>query len=386
MKNVSAKTFWLCILAGVAIRFLFMQAGYNYDFESYCVVGDLAAAGKNVYANTHRYNYGPVWFTLLGLFWKISSCFTRNILVFRALIVSTLTLADFLIARLIAKRAGNFWGALFFLNPISLIITGYHNQFDNIAVLLAALAVSFIEKSCEASAIKTEDLCGTALLSLSMITKHILWAFPVWLLMNMKINPRKKFIYAFVPPILFLMSFAPYWREGADGIISNVFLYKSYNNFPLFAFGVMNHFGISIPFQEYICLPAFGLLMAATAYIFRNKDIYESFMLYTIVLVCVSSAIANQYVAIPCMAMVLVFRGKSAVYFLVCGIFLLFSNGGLHLAIFLNNHYGIDFNIFTNFLRSGSIMYTSSSWCLLCYLIHYYRNGRDVLSLQAEKI
>ncbi len=80
MKNVSAKTFWLCILAGVAIRFLFMQAGYNYDFESYCVVGDLAAAGKNVYANTHRYNYGPVWFTLLGLFWKAASHFTRNIL------------------------------------------------------------------------------------------------------------------------------------------------------------------------------------------------------------------------------------------------------------------------------------------------------------------
>ena len=376
MKNVSAKTFWLCIFAGVAIRFVLMSLGHNFDFDSYCTVGELVAAGKNVYANTHRYNYGPVWFTLLGLFWKISSHFTRNITAFRVLIVSTLTIADFLIARLIAKKAGNFWGAVFFLNPISLIITGYHNQFDNAAVLMGALAVCFIEKSCGDSAVKAEDICGTALLSLSLITKHILWAFPLWLLLNTKIITRKKLLYAFVPVILFLLSFAPYWREGADGIIHNVFLYRSYNNFPLFAFGVMNHFGILIPLQEYICLPAFGLLMAAAAYMFRDEDICESFMLYTIVLVCVSSAIANQYVAIPCMAMVLIFLEKSAMYFLMCGVFLLFSNGGLHLPLFLHKHYGIAFNVVTNFLRSGSIMYTSSAWCLLFYII-YYAHNRD---------
>ena len=368
MKNMNAKAFWMCIIAGVITRFVLMSLGHNFDFDSYCIVGELAAAGKNIYANTHRYNYGPVWFTLLGLFWKISSCFTRNILTFRVLIVSTLTLADFFIARLITKKAGNFWGAVFFLNPISLIITGYHNQFDNLAVLIGAYAALTIEKSCQDSAIKAEDICGTALLSLSLIIKHILWAFPLWIIINTKINTRKKLLYVFVPVILFLMSFAPYWQEGSHGIIRNVFLYRSFNNYPLFALGIMNHFGVSIPLQKYICLPAFGLFMAAGAYIFRDKDIDESFMLYTIVLVCVSSAIANQYIAIPCMAMILLLRNKSALYFLIAGVYLLCNGDGLHiLAKFTPN-------IATKILSSGGVMYTILSWCLLLLIINYYRN------------
>ncbi|MBQ6111682.1 MAG: hypothetical protein IJL01_04735, partial [Synergistaceae bacterium] len=80
-KNNYSKIFWISVLAGITLRFVLMTLGHNFDFESYCIVGKLAAHGKNIYANTGRYNYGPVWFTLLGILWNIASYFQQNILV-----------------------------------------------------------------------------------------------------------------------------------------------------------------------------------------------------------------------------------------------------------------------------------------------------------------
>ncbi|MBQ7221793.1 MAG: hypothetical protein IJS28_12540 [Synergistaceae bacterium] len=375
MSNMKAKTFWLCIFAGVIIRFVLMSLGHNFDFESYCIVGELASAGKNIYANTPRYNYGPVWFTLLGLFWKTSSLFTHSIIIFRCFIVGTLTLADFFIALLISKKAGNFWGAVFFLNPISLIITGYHNQFDNLAVLTGALAILCIEKSSAEREIKPADIYGTALLSLSLITKHIAWAFPLWILLNSRIDTRKKFIYAFIPPLLFLMSFLPYWSEGCRGIIKHVFMYGSFNNFPLSGVGIMAHLGITIPLQKYIFPSAFVLLMTLGAYLFRRNDICSSFMIYTIFMVCVSSAIANQYLAIPCMALILLCRKTSAAYFLLGFLYLLCDEAGLHIPFWLHERFGFEMSFPVKIISSGDVMYTLLAWCLLFCIVHCYRNN-----------
>ena len=375
MKNVNAKTFWLCVLAGIVIRFVLMCLGHNFDFESYCIVGELAASGKNIYANTPRYNYGPVWFTLLGLFWKAASYFTHNTFIFRCFIVGTLTLGDFFITQIISRIAGTFWSIIFFLNPISLIITGYHNQFDNLAVLVGALAVMCIEKSCTERDIKPEDMYGIVLLSLSLIIKHIMWAFPLWVLLNRNITTRKKVMYTFIPPFLFLMSFAPYWDEGSQGIIRHVFMYGSFNNFPLSGVGIMKLFGISIPLEKYIYRPSFGLLMLAGAYLFRRENIYHSFLLYTISLVCFSSAIANQYLAIPCMAVIILCRKKSLLYLLIGLVYLSCDGNGLHIPFSLHKHFGYELGIFAKIISNGSIMYTVFAWCLLYYLISYYRNN-----------
>ena len=377
-KNVRARIFWLCIFAGVIVRFVLMRLGQNFDFESYCIVGRLASEGRNVYAETTRYNYGPVWFTLLGMFWRLSSFFLHNIAVFRVMIVGMLTLADFLIARTISHKAGNFWGLVFFLNPVSLIITGYHNQFDNIAVLAGIYAVLFLEKtSCEHD-IKFGDICGIILLSLSLVIKHILWAFPLWILLSRKIDTRKKVFYAFIPPVIFLMSFAPYWSGGYSGIVRNVFLYKSFNNYPFFGLTMLNHFGLYLPLQQYICLPIFGLLMLGCAYLFRCENIADSFMLYTMALVAFSSAIANQYLAIPCMAVVLIMRRKSVAYFLLGLVFLSCNSNGLHIPLWLEKHCGIDCGFIGRLSGSGA-MYSLFAWCLAVYLACYWRKNHRKL-------
>lgn len=368
--NINAKIFWLSVILGIIIRFVLMTLGHNFDFESYCIVGELAAAGKNVYANTARYNYGPIFFTILGIFWKIAD----NVQVFRIFIVTLLTLADLSIALLIRRRAGGLWAALFFLNPVSLIITGYHNQFDNIALALGAWALVCCEDSLSQKKFTFKDSAAIILLSLSLITKHILCFFPLWLIFNKRINTLKKFIYSFIPPILFLASFIPYWSEGSAGIIRNVFLYKSFNNFPLIGLSIINFFSITIPFQSRICLPVFGMLMLAGAYFFRREEIYDLFMLYTIALVCFSSAIANQYLAIPCMAVIILMRWKSLIYFIIGFLFLSCNGNGLHILSYIHS-LGIQQNFLMKLPGSGG-MYSLFAWCLLFYLLSYSHSHR----------
>lgn len=101
MKYKNQKLIFTLIILGIIIRFSLMLCGHNFDFESYCIVGKLASAFKNVYANTTRYNYGFIFFCVQGLFYKLSF---GNETVYRILIVSLLTLADLGIACIIADK------------------------------------------------------------------------------------------------------------------------------------------------------------------------------------------------------------------------------------------------------------------------------------------
>ncbi len=125
----------LCIrvvLVGIFLRFFVMTKGHNFDFESYCIVGKIAGNFGNVYAETYRYNYGPIFFCVLGLLYRISAFTNNPTIIFRILIVSILTLADLGIMGFIAKKYSKKKALIFFLNPVSIIITGYHlfNYFE----------------------------------------------------------------------------------------------------------------------------------------------------------------------------------------------------------------------------------------------------------------
>lgn len=129
---------------GIMLRYLVMSLGYNYDFTSYCIVGEISGNLRNVYAETTRYNYGPIFLCIQGVFYRISQIKPDNwMLIYRVMIVTVLTMADLGIAAFIANRHSYFKALVFFLNPVSIIITGFHNQFDNIAVMLALISTLF---------------------------------------------------------------------------------------------------------------------------------------------------------------------------------------------------------------------------------------------------
>lgn len=367
------KIFWfvsnvlLCIVVRFVIGVVFSP--YNeFDFRQELLTGEIAASGRNVYAEQQYYNYGPIFFIILGLFHKAASCFSNNVLVFKLMLTSILTLADMLTAILIAKKAGLKWGIIFFWNPISLHVGVYTSQFDALAFALVAYGINFLEKSSESKTITFNDMYGVILLSLSFITKHILWAFPLWILFSDKIASRKKILYAFIPPLLFLASFIPYWNEGHQGIINNVFLYRSGKNFPLIAFGVVKYtLGRLLPMLGKISFPAFPtyvILISLSGYVFRHEQVYDSFLLYTMAMVCFASGIYENYFTIPLMAIFIFSQSKSIppgwlskyIYFLF---------------YFIRPKLVVDNLVGWEFLNARC---TLMVWCLLYYLVYYYNN------------
>src|SRR6185369_1491861 len=96
-----------------------------------------------------------------------------------------LTLGDVAIWAVLRGRHGSRVAALFFLNPVSILITGLHGQFDNLAVLAALLAMLVMGEHeagrTAAAPGRGRWLCGLALIGLSLCVKHLLFVFPAWL-------------------------------------------------------------------------------------------------------------------------------------------------------------------------------------------------------------
>ena len=313
--------FLLILLAGLAARMGMASLGHNYDMDSYRIVVGILDQGGNVYAGTERYNYGPVWFQILhGLDFLAG----HNETAFRYLVAGFLSLVDVGICLFLWRKFGQAAACLFFLNPISIIITGFHSQFDNLAILIGLLAAGLMGEDMERP-VNRRKFLALIVLGLSIATKHILFAFPLWLAVKQK-GGWQKVVVLLVPNLVFLLSFAPYWQSGQQGIIHNVFLYRSQTNnyfYSMFApLGLQkiltgSHFW-------FFCLALFAL-------VYRRKGVVESLLAYTCVLVAASPAIVGQYLAIP-IAFVAVRWGVLTALFTIFGTWeLLVHHNGLEL-------------------------------------------------------
>ena len=359
------------LFLGIMLRLLVSLIGYNYDFKSYLIVGDIVSHGKNVYVETTRYNYAFIFSWILGFFYWISMFFGQfQIFIYRYLIIVVLTLSDIGIFYFIFKNGNIKLAILFFLNPISIIITGYHNQFDNIAVLLSLIAIQNFEYTGNKFSYK--DFLSIFFLSLSLVIKHILFLFPLWILFSNKLPLKKKLMYSIIPPIIFLFSFVPFFGNGGlEGILNNVFLYKSYNNSPLI-----------MPFAVIFCnsiiknslFYIFFAFMILFGIIFRKQAIKNLLLFYFLCLVTFSSAVANQYLAIPLVAVILLGLGLKYIYSIAIGLYLVFSPDGLNIIQFTNINVG--------YMQIAG--YTCAVWILLgiiiLNLINVFKEKREKLN------
>lgn len=368
-KKISNEyiVFTIFISAGIMLRFIAMSLGHNYDFESYCVVGEIAGNLKNVYANTVRYNYGPIFFMIQGTLYRLAQVRPHEwVSVFRVLIVSILTVTDLAITAFVARRYSLRKAIVFFINPVSIIITGLHNQFDNMAILFALLSILFYNEDEEFT---KKDAGFVAMFTLSLVTKHIMFMLPLFLLLKKGLPLKKKALYAFVPPILFLLSFVPFVinnRDAFNGVKDNVFLYRSMHNAPL-----LKYFYDFIHFPESGIFVVYLLMMAAFAFVVRKWTFEKIVLTYLIAMVCFSSAVANQYLAIPMVALCVLDVGIfNKLYMLVVTIFLLLhKNGvGIYTRIIRVNYKGTDLSKRVYwYVKNG---YTFAAWILLFALIY----------------
>jgi len=217
-------------LAGFAVGIiarLYLAYYYygNFDQESYEIVAGIMRSGGNIYAETTRYNYGFVWSYLLLAFYHLSEWLY---LPFHFIVRGALTGVDILVAvfvGMIASRLSPGKGAsaavIYILNPVSILITGYHGQFENLASLPLLLAVYMILR-LPSTPRRWLWLLGV----LSLLIKHIT-LFGVWMLFLQVASKRKATLMMAAAGGVFLLSFLPYLPEGQEGILQNVLLYRS---------------------------------------------------------------------------------------------------------------------------------------------------------------
>jgi hypothetical protein len=295
----NSRLFLWAALAGIALRLIISLKGNNWDLGSYEIVSSLVLKGKNVYAHTERYNYGPIWCYILALLRLPGFGFPFFLSLF-------LSLVDVSIAYLFYRR-GNFTASLFFIfSPASIIISGFHRQFDNLAILLVFSAVFYAERKLSKSGGENlsvnETLVFSVILGISIITKHIFAFFPLWQFFRIK-GTRQKLIVLFIPAAMFLISFLPFLPEGFEGIKQNVFLYSSKDNAPLY-YAFFNRLADLVLPQLHLSarqLPKllFFAAIIISGYLLRKRSLFEGFAFYTICIVLFSSAVACQYLVIP---------------------------------------------------------------------------------------
>ncbi len=283
---------YVIVLVGIGLRMLAATRGHNNDYEAYLIVVDIVRHGGNVYSETERYNYGPIWFNTLHVVDQVASVSkTNRALIFRYAIAGLLTLVDVGILIILLRKAGRLTAYAFFLNPIAIIITGYHNQFDNLAILLGLLSVLLVGDDFD-KPLNARKVMGLTVLGLSLATKHILFAFPFWLAVKQRGLLRKAAV-VIIPVAVFVAGFVPYWCAGREGIMQNVFVYDS------MSFQIFYRLFVPQFFQGMASATIVWLfLLTAFAFVFRTERAFQSLLLYTCVMVVASPAMANQYLAI----------------------------------------------------------------------------------------
>ncbi len=282
----------LIILAGTIIRLVLASAAFgNFDMDSYEIVVGIDHRGGNVYAETERYNYSPVWLMIL-IPLKRMQIAIRDVpfhFIVRSFLccVDLLTLCVLLFIANIRKLPPVRTAILFYLSPVSFLVTGYHGQFENFAVLMVLTGILMY------LGFAARPVLGTALLWLfataGMIIKHNVF-YELIICLNSSIKRYWiKLSLFIVSVIVFLLLFIPYWETGSKGIIENVFKYGSFSG----AYGVTSLF--AFPHLKYLFIAG----MFIFPLVLKSKDIIAQCLLGMLFFLTFTTGFAAQYFVLP---------------------------------------------------------------------------------------
>ena len=314
MTNKKNNWILYCLL-GVLIRLGISQLGYNHDIGVWNRVGDGIINGVNMYSDFPKilYPYLPLWSLILGLLKTIQNFFgNQEIQVFHLLCCLVLSLVDVWIATLLKKNFSIKAGLIFLFNPISLLITGYHSQIDNLAVLFALLGYLAIFNNG-----KLNWLVGGIWFGLSLATKHfIIFFLPFFFFAPKKIINFKHRIFTLgISSLIPILITIPFIADGNafNGFVRSVLYYNSMDHGAIFQeiFRILPvNDSIQIPFisgKTELSKLLFIISLSAIVFTQGFRQNKETFFIYLAALVGLSSGIADQYFAIPLVAVALYF-------------------------------------------------------------------------------
>ncbi len=285
--------FFVLFISGLLVR-LFLAAHYygNFDQESYEIVANIMQNGGNVYAETTRYNYSPFWFNLL-LFLKNLSDISS--LPFHFVVRAFLTISDLILAILIGYTAhqnqkGTFVKAflVYWLNPVAILIIGFHGQFDTLALIPLFVAVILTNKENRKTPILWILILGT----LSLIIKHITLFAVLILFFRVAKNKLLGVLLSMGSLAGFLLSFFPFLITNPIEILVNVFRYSGIKG----QYGLSSFLPVSIAFFVFLFVMALIVLFYGDGIkIPLSKTINSVFVSFLVL----APGIGEQYFLLP---------------------------------------------------------------------------------------
>lgn len=312
---------------GAIARIAASRVGNNYDFNSYLLVVEARHQGLTPW-QTGRYNYGPVWAQLLCLFDRLSSVLGIS---FRLQVILMLTLADFVIAIFIAQKKGRIFGWIFYFNPVSILISGYHNQFDNLAIALICVGIMAV-RDHNSSKVDVRDIVFLLTLGLSLSTKHVFLIFVIWAAVKQK-SFAKKLLYLSAPLVVFVGLFVPYLNSSWDPILKTVVKYRSFDNAPLWSI-----LGLEDGIGPITLMMIFAGVLTVIGLVTTSHDLHHSLFVYVILVVAFSPAVANQYLAIPLVGVVGLINAPFILYVIYTSYWLVINVDGFDLGTKIIEH------------------------------------------------
>jgi hypothetical protein len=218
----------LIFIIGLLVRiFLASTLHGNYDQSSYEVVAEIMEHDGNVYQETYRYNYSPIWMNILHRLDQLAKT-THN--TFPYMVRSFLTTVDLITALIIVGIVTNFapgQGILTFsaywLNPGMWALIGFHGQFEVLALLPVLILIWLHVKRSR----PPHFVIVLLLSSLALVIKHNV-VFVLWAVLVYFCGWKKAFGVICIGVLVLLGTLLPYvLTGGAEGVVIHVLLYPS---------------------------------------------------------------------------------------------------------------------------------------------------------------
>ena len=276
------------VIAVVGLTLRLILAAFfpgNWDQDSYLIVARIVERGGNVYAETARYNYSPLWaYLLAGLDVAERAVGLRFDFLTRAFL-AVVDLADAVLIAGIAKRSNlnpRLAFLTFLLSPVSILLTGLHGQFENLAALPLLLG-AYLALG------KAPKGWLWSLAALALTAKHILifsvWDFLGWLGKGF----GQGVLLMIGAGMVFLVSFGTSWLVAPRAIVGHVLLYSS--NHGLYGLGLL---------PPTYALPLFlGLMVCLVLATSRQPwPVYRRLAFMAVALLAFLPGMGEQYLAI----------------------------------------------------------------------------------------
>jgi 4-amino-4-deoxy-L-arabinose transferase-like glycosyltransferase len=358
------KYLWVvAVLIGTLARIMVASLGHNGDYDFWIRHAEVIRNGGNLYEGGESYGYGPVWMFVLRFADLVQNILPENRKVFRLVIILVLTLADLLIATIIAKKFSHYAALLFFINPVSIIITGYHNQFDNIAIGAGLLAI-IILTNFHKSEYRKFYWAGLILLGLSIAIKQVLIFFPFWLLLRAG-TLRQKISRLVVPYLVFCATFLPWATslEKIEVIVGEIFPRRGRSGLLLTLLGAeydgtirgtrfddLAHHSVSA---------IFVLIVVLLGWLMRRRCLFDSVIIYLVAIVAFAPAYSQQQLILPLIALFVYATIELKIFYLLTLLFMVQNSDEL----------GYEF-LFPHFFRLNGTIY---AWLQVLLLIFALR-------------